>query len=78
MSNEMNTVNQKNTQTPVEQTADGRYKVTKRDLRRTAQDITSWHVTFSTMNLRWDRQLPGRWHRYFARFTKMMKNIKQR
>ena len=36
MSNEMNTVNQKNTQTPVEQTADGRYKVTKRDLRRTA------------------------------------------
>ena len=36
MSNEMNTVNQKNTQTPVELTADGRYKVTKRDLRRTA------------------------------------------
>lgn len=36
MSNEMNTVNQENTQTPAEQTADGRYKVTKRDLRRTA------------------------------------------
>lgn len=78
MSNEMNTVNQKNTQTPVEQTADGRYKVTKRDLRRTAARYNFMACNIFNYESQMDRQLPGRWHRYFARFTKMMKNIKQR